>query len=134
MQEDNVIQLQPNFRQRTEKYFVYLGEISPYGEIQEKAAVGVGLQKEGSSNFRLKLWMFHKTPYLIVPVKTDRTRYDIYSVEDHPHNRELKSFWNKIGEGRLCGNYLKLSLHLLGQDLFMSLFPSNQPNQNKEVA
>lgn len=132
--QDNVIQLQPNFRQRTQKHFVYLADISQYGEILEKEAVGIGFNNEGSANFRLKLWMFHKTPYLIVPEKEDRTKYNIYCVEDHPHNKQMKSFWNKIGEGRLVGNYLKLSLPLLERDLFMSLFPANQPNQYKEAA
>lgn len=133
--QENVIQLKPNFRQKTDKYFVYLGEMSSYGEIQEKEAVGIAFQKEGSGNFRMKLWMFHKTPYFIVPVKEDRTKYLVYSVEDHPQNKELKSFWNKVGEAKLCGNYLKVKLYLLSEDLYMSLFSSKQPNNyTKEVA
>ena len=83
----------------------------------------------------MKLWMFHKTPYFIVPVKEDRTKYLVYSVEDHPQNKELKSFWNKVGEAKLCGNYLKVKLYLLSEDLYMSLFSSKQPNNyTKEVA
>lgn len=133
--QENVIPLKPNFRQRTDKYFVYLGEASAYGEVLEKEAVGIAFQREGTSNFRMKLWMFHKTPYFIIPAKDDRTKYIIYSVEDHPHNKELKGFWNKVGVATLCGNYLKVKLHLLEQDLYMSLFSSKQPNNfTKEAA
>ncbi len=132
--KDNVIQLTKDFRQKVEKHFVYLGKMSSYGEVEEREAVGIAFQRDGSSQFRMKLWMFHKTPYFLIPAKDDRTKYIVYAVDDHPQNKELKSFWNKVGVANLCGNYLKVKLYLLQEDLFLSLFSSNQPNNYQEAS
>ncbi len=132
---ENVIALANEGRPKREKYFVYLGEMSSYGEILEKETVGIAFQREGSISFRMKLWMFYKTPYVLVPVKDDRTKYIVYSVEDSSSDERVKGFWNKVGVAELCGNYLKVKLYLLPENLFLSLFSEKQTTQNlKEVA
>jgi hypothetical protein len=111
---------------RTSKFPVFLGEIDDAGQVAEKEQVGLGFMRDGSKSFRLKLWMFAQSPFVMVPDKRDNTRYAIYSVEEYfSGEKEVQSFWNKIGEAELLGNYLSLRIPLFGRELFMSLFPDD---------
>jgi RAB protein geranylgeranyltransferase component A len=121
---NNVIPL--HSKSRVDKFLVFLGEINEAGQVVEQEQVGMAFLKEKSKTFRLKLWMFAHSIYLVVPDKADHTKYTIYSVEEYlSKEKEVRSFWNKIGDGDIVGNYLRLRIPLFGADLFLSLFPED---------
>ena len=78
--------------------------------------------------------MFSSSTYFLIPDQNDQTLYTVFSVEEFFQNNEKKSFWNKVGEAALFGNYLKIKLHLFEQEMFMSLFPVNGDFLNESSA
>ncbi len=119
---ENVI---PMNKPKSDRYKVLLGEIDETEQVIEKEQVGLCFLKPNSRAFRLKLWMFSNSTYFLIPDQADQTKYSVFSVEEYLQNEQQKSFWNKVGEAELFGNYLKIKLHLFREELFMSLFPIN---------
>lgn len=120
-------------RPKSDRYSVYMGEVNAANQVVEQAKVGFAFMKPEGKTFRLKLWMFDKIQYFISPVKDDNIRYDVLCLEEYLlSNGEVKTNWNKVGEGIYFGNYLKLNFYLLNSDLFLSLFPaSGNPSTEK---
>ena len=129
---ENVISI--NQKYNADKYPVFLGVVDETGQVFEKEQVGLTFLKPNSKAFRLKLWMFSNNTYFLIPDQLDQTKYTVFSVEEYiTAGHEQKSFWNKVGEADLFGNYLKIRLHLFTVELFMSLFPTNLPVANREA-
>lgn len=123
--EDNVIQFSK--KSKAERYKVWLGSLDQSDRVLEEEQAGYAFQKPGSTSFRLKLWMFLNQSYYVIPTKGDQTRYNLYSLDEYiSENKELKTFWNKVGEADLLGNYLRLKFNLLERHLYLSLFDDNE--------
>lgn len=126
--EDNIFQLPK--KPKAERYKVCLAQLDPSGFVVEKEQVGFAFQKPGSTVFRLKLWMFLNQQYFVIPNKEDQTKYNLYSLEEYiSEGKEQKSFWNKVGEADLYGNYLRLKFNLLERHLFLSLFDDKEASK-----
>ena len=133
MMEDNIFQLHK--KTKADRFKVSLGELDQAGYVIEKDQVGFAFQKQGSTAFRLKLWMFLNHQYFVIPTKEDQTRYNLYSLEEYlTEAKELKSFWNKVGEADLYGNYLRIKFNLFDQFMYLSLFDDNGVSQTLAAA
>ena len=125
MMDNNIFQLPK--KPKADRYKVWLGQLDQSGYVVEKDQVGYAFQRIGSTAFRLKLWMFLNQQYFVIPTKEDQTKYNLYSLEEYiSENKELKSFWNKVGEADLYGNYLRMKFNLFEQCLFLSLFEDKE--------
>ena len=114
-----------NEKIRSDRYSVFTGEVDANNQVIEQAKVGFAFIRPEGKVFRLKLWMFDKIQYFVSPVHDDNIRYDVLCLEEYLlSNGEVKTNWNKVGDGIYFGNYIKLNFHLLNTDLFVSLFPS----------
>jgi hypothetical protein len=118
---------------KSDRYSVYTAEVDANNQVIEQAKVGFAFIRPEGKVFRLKLWMFDKVQYFISPVQDDNIRYDVLCLEEYLlSNGEVKTNWNKVGDGIYFGNYIKLSFHLLNTDIFVSLFPSHATNDDQK--
>lgn len=109
---------------KTDNFGVYTGKVTSSGEISEKESVGIAFLKHGSKKFRLKLFLFPSHQYFVVPDDKDDTRYIILSLEEYQlPSGEMRSHWNRIGEGKLVGTFIALRIQLLPETVFLCLFP-----------
>lgn len=109
---------------KSEHFGVYLGKIMQSGEISEGESVGIAFLKQGSKKFRLKLFVMPSHQYFIVPDEKDNSKYVALSLEEFQHpSGEVRTRWNRIGDGRLVGNFIRLRIQLFPENLFLCLFP-----------
>lgn len=109
---------------KTDRFGLFKGRIDENGEVTEGEQVGFAYIKPGSRMFRLKLWMFVREQYFLATNDDDPTRYEILSLDDYMlPNQEIRKSWNKVGVGELVGSFARLRFHLLGEDIFLCLFP-----------
>lgn len=128
--QNNVIPIR-----KSDFFGVYLGEITSGGDVIEGESVGVAFLKQGSKKFRLKLFVFPSHQYFIVPDEKDATKYVALSLEEYRNqNGELRKSWNRIGEGRLVGNFIALRIQLLPENIFLCLFPDKKAFQEDMIA
>lgn len=108
---------------KTDRFGLFKGHIEDNGEVVESEQIGFAYIKPGSKMFRLRLWMFTREQYFLATHDQDASRYDILSLEEYIVNNEARKSWHKIGEGEIVGVFIRLKFHLLGDDIFLSLFP-----------
>jgi hypothetical protein len=108
---------------KTDRFGLFKGRIEENGEVVESEQVGFAYIKPGSKMFRLKLWMLNREQYFLATHDHDASRYDILSLDEYAVNNEPRKSWHKIGEGEIIGVFIRLKFHLLGEDIFLSLFP-----------
>lgn len=109
---------------KADRFGVYTGEITSSGEIIEGESVGIAFTKHGSKKFRLKLFVFPSHNYFVVPDDKDDTKYTVLSLEEYQlPTGEMRSHWNRIGEGKLAGSFIALRVQLLREPIFLCLFP-----------
>lgn len=129
---NNVMRIK-NEKLKSDRYSVYMGEVDENNQVLERAQVGFAFMRPDGTVFRLKLWMFDRIQYFISPVKDDNIKYDILCLEEYfLPSGEVKTNWNKVGDGIYFGNYIKLNFHLLNTDLFVSLFPVSITNDERK--
>ena len=120
---------------KSDRFGVYMGEITSSGEVIEGESVGIAFLKNGSKNFRLKLFVFPNIQYFVVPDKKDDTKYLVLSLEEYSlPNGEVRTSWNRIGEGRLVGSFIALRIQLLPENIFLCLFPDKTEAQEDYIA
>ena len=113
--------------QRYDVFNVFVGRIDEQNQIAEGDRVGVAFLKGKSKVFSLRLWMFDSVKYFVAPTDDDPVKYDILALEEYTtRDGEPKTQWHKVGLGQYFGNYLKLNFHLLGPELYLSLFPNRK--------
>lgn len=116
---DNIIPIR-----KASKFGVYLGDVTPSGEIVEGESVGVAYLKPGSKNFRLKLWVMPSHQYFIMPDEKDEKKYVVLSLEEYKlPNGEIKASWGRVGYGNLVGAFIAIRIQLLSEQIFLCLFP-----------
>lgn len=109
---------------KTDRFGIYTGEVTSSGEIIEGESVGIAFMKHGSKKFRLKLFVFPSHNYFVVPDDKDDTKYTVLSLEEYQlPTGEMRSHWNRIGEGKLAGSFIALRVQLLPESIFLCLFP-----------
>lgn len=127
---DNVVPIR-----KSDKFGVYLGEITDQGEVIEGESVGIAFLRPGRKVFRLNLWTFAREQYFVAPDENDSTKYTVLSLNEHQlANGEIRSHWNKIGVGVLVGSFIKLQLPLLSRELFLCLFPGTSEPKEDMIA
>lgn len=120
---------------KSDRFSVYLGDITSSGEVVEGESVGVAFLKPGSKKFRLKLFVFPSHQYFIVPDDRDDTKYVVLSLEEYQlPTGETRTSWNRIGNGRLLGNFIVLRIQLLPENIFLCLFPEKSEPQEDHIA
>lgn len=120
---------------KTEKFGVYTGEITSSGEVIEGESVGVAFLKTGSKKFRLKLFTLPNHQYFVVPDDRDDTKYIVLSLEEYQlPSGEMKSSWNRIGEGKLAGSFIALRIQLIAENIFLCLFPDKSEGMEDSLA
>lgn len=120
---------------KTEKFGVYTGQITSSGEVIEGESVGIAFLKMGSKKFRLKLFTFPSHQYFIIPDEKDDTKYIVLSLEEYQlPSGEMKSSWNRIGEGKLAGSFIALRIQLLAENIFLCLFPDKSEPMEDSLA
>lgn len=112
------------------------GAISQLGEVIERDPVGFAFLKPGSKMFRLKIWAFPEVNYFLAQdEREDLTGYQVLALEEYQaSNGELKTNWNKVGEGKLAGNYIQLRIQFFADEIFLCLFPENQTHKEDALA
>ena len=120
---------------KSDRFGVYLGEITSGGEVVEGESVGIAYLKPGSKKFRLKLFVFPSHQYFIVPDDKDDTKYVVLSLEEYQlPTGETRTSWNRIGNGRLLGSFIVLRIQLLPENIFLCLFPEKSEPQEDHIA
>ncbi len=120
---------------KSDRFGVYLGEITSSGEVVEGESVGVAYLKPGSRKFRLKLFVFPNQQYFIVPDDQDDTKYVVLSLEEYQlPTGEMRTSWNRIGNGRLLGSFIAIRIQLLPENIFLCLFPEKSEAQEDHIA
>lgn len=114
-------------KSKSDRYKMFVGSLDENGYFVEKEQVGFAFRKPNSTSFKLKLWMHLSEQYYVVPLREDQTKYNIFSIDEYiSESKELKSFWNKVGDAGLEGNYLKMNFYLLEQPIYLSLFEDKE--------
>lgn len=117
--KDNIIPIR-----KSDKFGVYLGDVTSSGEIVEGESVGIAFLKPGSKKFRLKLWVFPSHQYFVVPDDKDEKKYVVLSLEEYTlPTGEIKTSWNRIGYGNLVGAFIAIRIQLLAEQVFLCLYP-----------
>ncbi len=120
---------------KSDSFGIYVGEVTSSGEIIEGESVGIAFLKQGSKKFRLKLFLFPSHQYFVVPDEKDDTKYIVLSlVEYQLPAGEARTSWNRIGEGRLVGNFIALRVQLLPETIFLCLFPDKSEAKEDSIA
>lgn len=120
---------------KSDRFGVYLGDVTSSGEIVEGESVGIAFLKQGSKKFRLKLFVFPSNQYFVVPDDRDNTKYFVLSLEEYQlPTGEVRSSWNRIGEGRLTGSLIALRIQLLPENIFLCLFPDKTEAAEDSIA
>ena len=120
---------------RSDRFGVYLGDVTSSGEIVEGESVGIAFLKQGSKKFRLKLFVFPCNQYFVVPDDRDDAKYVVLSLEEYQlPTGEVRSSWNRIGEGRLTGSFIALRIQLLPENIFLCLFPDKTETAENSIA
>ena len=120
---------------KSDSFGVYVGEVTSSGEIIEGESVGIAFLKQGSKKFRLKLFLFPSHQYFVVPNEKDNTKYIVLSLEEYQlPSGETRTSWNRIGEGRLVGNFIALRVQLLPENIFLCLFPDKGEAKEESIA
>ncbi|MFZ3230715.1 MAG: hypothetical protein WA160_10960 [Pseudobdellovibrio sp.] len=120
---------------KSDSFGVYVGEVTSSGEIIEGESVGIAFLKQGSKKFRLKLFLFPSHQYFVVPDEKDDTKYIVLSLEEYQlPSGETRTSWNRIGEGRLVGNFIALRVQLLPENIFLCLFPDKGEAKEESIA
>jgi len=120
---------------KADSFGVYAGEVTSDGEIIEGESVGIAFLKQGSKKFRLKLFLFPAHQYFIVPDEKDDTKYIVLSLEEYQlPSGETRTSWNRIGEGRIVGNFIALRVQLLSENIFLCLFPDKNEAKEGSIA
>ncbi|OYZ24203.1 MAG: hypothetical protein B7Y39_01910 [Bdellovibrio sp. 28-41-41] len=112
---------------KTDRFGVYLGEVTSSGEIIEGESVGIAFLKIGSKKFKLKIFVYPGQQYFVVPDDKDDTKYVVLSLEEYKMaSDEIRTNWNRIGEGRLVGCFISLRIQLFTENIFICLFPDKK--------
>ncbi len=120
---------------KSERFGVYLGEVTSSGEVIEGESVGIALLKQGSKKFRLKLFVFPGHQYFILPDEKDESTYLVLSLEEYRNQiGEVRKSWSRIGEGRLVGSFIQLRIQLLPENIFLCLYPDKSEPQEDMLA
>lgn len=120
---------------KTDRFGVYTGEVTSSGEIIEGESVGIAFMKHGSKKFRLKLFVFPSHSYFVVPDDKDNSKYTLLSLEEYQlPTGEMRTHWNRIGEGKLVGNFIALRMQLMPEPVFLCLFPDKSETTEDAIA
>lgn len=112
---------------KTDHFGVYLGEVTSGGEVVEGESVGIAFLKAGSKKFKLKIYVYPGQQYFVVPDDKDDTKYIVLSLEEYKTSGgEIRTSWNRIGEGRLVGCFISLRIQLFPENIFICLFPDKR--------
>jgi hypothetical protein len=120
---------------RSDRFGVYLGDVTSSGEILEGESVGIAFLKQGSKKFRLKLFVFSSHQYFVVPDDKDDKKYVVLSLEEYQiPTGETRTSWNRVGDGRLVGSFIALRIQLLPENIFLCLFPDKYEAAEDSIA
>jgi hypothetical protein len=120
---------------KADRFVLCRGTMGPGEELIEYEQVGVAYLKPGSKTFRVKLWMFPGQQYFLAPENEKSTEYNILSLEEYQsQSQEKKASWHKIGNGVFVGLHIKMNFNLLGQEIYLCLFPDEKQTEEFHVA
>ena len=130
MTNNNVIPLK-----KYSHFGVFLGSVSPSGEVVPSKQVGIAFIKQGSRMFRMKLWMFPNEQHFVASDDTDSNKYRALALDEYVASTgENKSRWNEVGHGELMGCFIRVKLALLNQNVFINLYPKEAVEREMNVA
>ena len=110
---------------KTDQFYLCKGSVSKSGEVIEKERVGRAYLKPNATMFRLKLWMLPKGEYFLAREENGHFQYLALCREEFEVSPEgHKNQWHKIGSGEVIGNFIRIRLHLLSEDIYLCLFPN----------
>lgn len=119
---------------KSDSFGVYLGEVKSSDEVIEGESVGIAFLKQGSKKFRLKLFVYPGNQYFVVPDEKDNTKYTVLSLEEYQlSSGEVRTSWNRIGDGGLHGSFIELRIQLLPQNIFLCLFPDKSQAMSEKL-
>ena len=111
---------------KTERFAVYCGELNLDGELKGKNRIGSAYMKPGAKKFRLKLWLMSDISYFVAPDDKDPKKYVVLIPDQYRlPNGELRTSWHRIGVGEVTGTYIKIRIHLIATEIFLSMFPDS---------
>lgn len=119
-----------------DRFKLIRAHVSPRGEIIEEDQVGFAFLKPGSKRFRIKLWTHPLNNYFLVQdERSNLDEYQVLSIEEYKtQNGELKTNWNKVGQGRLIGSFIKFNIQFFVEDIFLCLFPEKTNYEEESIA
>lgn len=117
-------------------YGVYMGLLDEFGHPNEGESVGLVYEREDQKKFRLKLFMFPNQSYFISADKEYPSHFAVLSMEEYTDAKgEAKTYWNKVGSGKLEFGNLQFSLQLFPTlNFYIPLFPEENKNLNQAHA
>lgn len=123
-ENENVIPIR-----KADRFYLSKGHVTQAGEVVEKERVGVAYLKTTSTMFRLRLWMFPRGEYFLAREEGEHNRYLALCREEfETPDRVIRNQWHKIGSGEVIGNFIRIRFHLLSDDIFLCLFPTESNN------
>lgn len=94
-------------------------------------SVGMAYLREGHNIYTLRLWMFSKERFYMIPDRNDSSKFHVFTREENKSQRsENKFIWNIVGHANVVSNSceVEIILDLLECSLFMSVFPEANAN------
>lgn len=120
---------------KTDRFTLYTGKLHQDGSVEEHHKIGNAYLKPGAKTFRLKFWMYPRDSYFLSRDHDSELIYTILSVEEYlSQNQEPRTTWREIGKGYVMGNYIRLELYLLKDEIYLSLFPEKFESKEESIA
>lgn len=121
--------------QTAEQFELFRGFVEKSGRVVETDRVGFAYLKPKSKMYRLRLWMFTKEQYFLVHDESSSGKYAVLSLDEYrAASGETKTYWNKVGDGFLHGNFVRIKFHLLSEEVFLCLFRAQEENEAMSAA
>jgi hypothetical protein len=119
----------------TDRFGVFVANVSENDEITEQERIGSAYMRPGAKMFRLKIWLMPLGQYFIARDRQDPDKYTVLALDEfQTKSGELRTHWNRVGEGRVQGSHIRMKLQLIPDELYLSLFPDDVGEAISEIA
>lgn len=118
-----------------EQFELFRGFVDKSGSVVETDRVGFAYLKPRAKMYSLRLWMFTKEQYFLAHDESSSGKYAVLSIDEYRSSSgEMKTFWNKVGDGFLHGNFVRIKFHLLAEEVFLCLFRAQAESEAMSAA
>ena len=103
---------------------------------EKNKTVGMAYLKEGQGIYNLRLWTFLDEKYFLLPSKESSSKFLLMTREPNKSGTSKnKYFWNIVGNAKVISgkNVIELNFDLLEKKIYMSIFPEESNESNRQL-